>query len=1572
MRRVAGHLLLGIAGLIGLSQNSFAVPANGAPNRQSDPQSARQSARQTFGPIPLAFEPNAGQTDSSVKFLVHRPGISAGFGASGIDILLPGERSRTTRVGINFPGGQGQLDAEKILPGKTNYLHGNDPAKWHTGIANFAQLRYSHLWPGIDLVFYGNGEHLEHDLVVAPGADPGRIAFDLRGAQSVEATREGDLLVHVGDGLITFKKPVAYQETASGRKQIASDFKVDGRRISFRVGRYDHRRALTIDPVLVFSTLLVGSTFDSVGPVAVDAQGNIYVAGETNSTDFPVTASAEQPTCNKCSGIAADAFITKLSPTGTALVYSTFLGGSDQDEAHSIGVDSNGNAVISGITLSSDFPAVKPIGAFTSTDIWHMFVASLSPTGSTLNYSGIVGPLNALGFSPQPSPFPSSIFVPLTVDSAGNAYATVQTVYASFPTTPSAIAPVPPNPKAAILVAMKIAPTGSFVYSTAIPGVAAPAPPGNFGAPGPNTFFQNAIAVDSAGSAYIAGQANDGLPTTLGVIGPSFASDSGFFVFFPQEGFVLKLNPAGTAITYATYVPGTSKVSSLRVDGSGNAYLGGITSSPLLPVSSTGFQKDPGCTGCQANFLLKLNPQATAAPAGTYLRGAPRAINDAARLAHIAIDTAGHVYATGLDAQAVNFPMKNPLEQLLGGFVIELSNDLSTLLFSTGGPDAAIEISSTGKVILASDAGYPPTPGAFQTAPPAARGDLFALPNVAAIDLTVPAPAVCLSPRFLNFGSGVVAPGTTSAPQSSTLTNCGNGDLHISSVASDSPDYGASTTCALAPAALTAGSTCTVSATYSPVDYKTGNIVITDDALASPHSVGLSGFPKAPATTFSPTSLTFLETPITTSVGLSITIINSGTLPLTIASVSTTGDFSASQNCVGVTIPVFVFVPPIGGPPNNVCVMSVFFSPTNSGTRMGTLIVKDNALDSPHIVKLQGLGLTAWPTPAVANGTSAGEPGISSVPQILALPGSGFSRVTTAILDGIPFDNLSRLITVASPQELDLTLSDNDFGDVGEVPVKVITPAPGGGTSNTVATIYSPVQITDFTSRNIEFFGVGQIVKAPISQFIYTSIGNNLVSPDGKQLVDIPAVDPSVGRLVGGIQVYPHTPTTIAISDDNQFMYVALIDVNSVAQISIATGKVNFIASLGADASLGNYNATAIRVLPGQPHTWVAALQPVFDTVPEAVKVFDDATPRGKTVEHGHASSIFPGKLLFVGGDTSTLYAIDSSSMYRFSIDATGITFKDKTASLGAVDFDTDGSLLYLSTGAIIDPATLANKGNFALPPGLAVRSLVVDGANSRAIFSGDGPPLPSALAIVAPPSLIQAFNTKTLAAAGQFEMPATGAGTILRWGTNGLAVVTEGGLLDLTRSSITGVSGLLAPFHIGANFGTAPIPLAQVSAGQSATYQIGIVGVNGFNGPVTLSCENLPPFASCSFSQSTITPGSGQVTVTIATHQSGTASNIAPRVPGSGKGFIALAGLAALPFALAWMSRRRKWLALCMLMLLIGCGGGGSQIGGPPPPPPTPTPPTGSNTPIGIYTVVLTGTSSAGTRHANLPLRVL
>ena len=236
--------------------------------------------------------------------------------------------------------------------GLSNYLKGNSPSKWITGVQQFGKVTYSQIYPGIDLTFYGTAERLEHDFVVQAGADPKQIQLVISGSHPLSIEPNGDLDIQVEHGVIKLRRPDVYQLVGSDRVARAGSFTLlANNRVGFNIGPYDHARPLVIDPVLSFVTYLDGSVGqDLINAVAVDASGNVYVTGATNSTDFP-TKNAYQPACDDCNdgfGNFDDAFVTEMNPSGTALVFSTFLGGSDSDYADAIVLDKSGNIIISG------------------------------------------------------------------------------------------------------------------------------------------------------------------------------------------------------------------------------------------------------------------------------------------------------------------------------------------------------------------------------------------------------------------------------------------------------------------------------------------------------------------------------------------------------------------------------------------------------------------------------------------------------------------------------------------------------------------------------------------------------------------------------------------------------------------------------------------------------------------------------------------------------------------------------------------------------------------------------------------------------------------------------------------------------------------------------------------------------------------------------------------------------------------------------------------------------------------------------------------------------------------------
>lgn len=803
---------------------------------------------------PISFEPAPGLHSFDPQYVAHRPGRGVQFAQDGIKFLLPGQHGEAAGLNIKLLGSSGLgIKTEAELPGKSNYLIGNDPARWRTNLPTFARLRYSQVYPGIDLVFYGTGDDLEHDFVVAAGADPKRINLELQGAQSISVKAGGDLLVRLDGGDLLLKKPVAYQEIGGTRRRVSASFALSGNRVSFVLGNYNPEQTLIIDPVLVFSTFLGGSSFDQINAMATDSAGNIYVTGFTSSPNFPLHL-PEQSTCvsNTLTG-CGDAFVTKFDPTGSTLIYSTFLGGSFDDFGSSIAVDANGNAIVAGFTDSgSDFPAVNPL----ATGLGHgWFVASLSASGASLNYSGV--------YSPEPAQGTSHTAV--TVDSSGNAYLTGQTDGGGVATTPGAVGVGLFAPHT--LYVIKLNPSGALVYHGLIRGTA-PVPP--FG-PFPsdkNNFIPSAIGVDATGAAYIAGTAAaDDLPVTAGVIGSTFAGG---------KGFVVKINPAGSALAYATYIPGTTTAASMAVDSSGNAILGGNAINGL-PVSANAFRKTVNPDG---GYILKMGPAATNVLFATYLGGNRSGTSVNA----IAVGPLGTLNLAGFTDDFLpnnTFPLLNPLQRffipVITNFVATLNSDASGLLFSTvlGGNGIAdihaIAVDSTGKITVAgttSAHNFPTTSGAFQPVFPAVPTAAETHGMVAKIDPNTPAGELCVAPLGVQFGTVLV---NTSTQQPLTLINCGNADLHVSGLSVASPAFTVSANCATIPP----NTACTGTVTYSPT------VVAQDSALLTFQHDG--GIPNG-VSNFAPPLMVFGTASLTPPP----TVLISGTTTATVKSGSST------------------------------------------------------------------------------------------------------------------------------------------------------------------------------------------------------------------------------------------------------------------------------------------------------------------------------------------------------------------------------------------------------------------------------------------------------------------------------------------------------------------------------------------------------------------------------------------------------------------------------------------------------------------------------------------------------------
>ncbi len=396
----------------------FAPRSNGVSTPAPVPSTSEAPAPlppDAYGRLPLNFELNQGQTDARVKFLARGQGYGLFLTGSEAVFSLSGSQMRMRLQGASTSPKVTGVDQ---LPGKVNYLIGNKSDEWRTNIPTYARVRYQQVYRGVDLIYYGNQRQLEYDFVIEPRASFKQIRFAFEGAGKPRLNRRGDLILKSGAGKITLQRPIAYQEIDNQRREVSVRYLLRPRgEVAFQVGNYDKTRQLVIDPVLVYSTYLGGTSQDQANGIAVDSAGNAYITGETDSVNFP-TGSPLQA----ANGGLADVFVTKLNATGSALIYSTYLGGSALDIGTSIAVDTAGNAYITGYTNSTNFPAVNALHP-TLTGFFDAFIGELNSSGSGLVYSTYLGGHSADGANS------------IAVDSGGNAYVTGFTVSPDFPTS---------------------------------------------------------------------------------------------------------------------------------------------------------------------------------------------------------------------------------------------------------------------------------------------------------------------------------------------------------------------------------------------------------------------------------------------------------------------------------------------------------------------------------------------------------------------------------------------------------------------------------------------------------------------------------------------------------------------------------------------------------------------------------------------------------------------------------------------------------------------------------------------------------------------------------------------------------------------------------------------------------------------------------------------------------------------------------------------------------------------------------------------------------------------------------
>ena len=1035
---------MSVAGCVLTIQHRAPKDAKTAGLRQATPSSVSQVSRQ-YGKLPLAFEPNLGQSKGQAKFLAHGDGYSL-FLASREAVLALREspkgksaehpRADVLRMQLVGANDAAPFSAIDEMPGKSNYLIGKNPADWHTNVPTYRKVAEKGIYPGVDLVYYGTQRQLEYDFVVAPRADVAPIHLAVQGAQNLRIDNQGELVMAVEGGEVRLHKPVAYQEAATEKQMVVAAYALDANHeVRFEVGDYDRSRSLVIDPVLAYSSMLGGSNIDGANAIAIAPDNTAFIAGGTFSTDFP-TAHPLQPNAGGPNDFPQDAFVAKISADGSTLLYSTYLGGSLQDVANGIAVDPLGDAYVTGTTESKDFPVTA--GSFdtlcggdgecgatynpNSLIVSNAFVSKLNPEGSGLIYSTFLGYYEIVrGLA-------------IAVDANENAYVTGQTgpniiptvtitppaePPPPFPTTPSAFqgtlggGPTDPAPDCFIT---KFSATGdSILYSSYLGGS--------------NEDSCFGIAVDSNQNAYVTGLTySTDFPLAAAVQGANGGAG---------DAFVSKVNTNGTgaaSLVFSTYLGGAGldEGNGVAADNSGHVYVAGLTNSGGLP-QGTGFGTYSGEGDA---FAAEYATPPTLTASLIYFSYVGGTLADAAN--GIAIDSLGDAYIAG-STVSTDFPVAGaPFQPTYGGgnadaFVTELNPTGSALVYSTylGGTNTdiayGIAVDSSGSAYVAGQTCSSDFPQANPLPiTPGGNCDAF-------ISKVTILQGIAVNPSGLNFPTQSL--NTTSQPLTVTITN-GQNALNITGITLSGTNAGDFTSTQNCVESMAPGAQCVISVTFTPTaaGVRQASLTITNSGIANPSVVvALTG--STSSVTLSASTLTFGTAqnpqPVgATSAAQSITVTNSGAIPVTFSSITASGDFAETDNCTKAPLQ-----------PTTNCTINVTYTPSGPGASVGALTITDSAPGSPQVVLLNGNAVVQQFSISAVSPSATVPAGHSANYTLLITPIAGFSQPVTLGCSGLPFG--ASCLATQNP----VTLSGSGSTQVGlEITTEARTavpPSPG-------------------------------------------------------------------------------------------------------------------------------------------------------------------------------------------------------------------------------------------------------------------------------------------------------------------------------------------------------------------------------------------------------------------------------------------------------------------------------------------------------------------------------------------------
>ncbi|HKF23255.1 MAG TPA: choice-of-anchor D domain-containing protein [Candidatus Angelobacter sp.] len=949
--KLAGCCLIGIQALLLVFFVAVVAPAAQA----ADAPGTAQKVGPKMPPTEVFFEPLNARQQQTVLYRSHGLGLPASFEQDAVRLSLPrnvasGATQSTdpSSVRLHFVGGSSsaRVEGAELLQGISNYFAGSDPKQWRTKVPHFARVVYRGVYPGVDVVFYGEQGRLEYDYVLAPGADPSRLRLEVEGAQ-LSLSPEGEVIVASGGReVMRLKKPKAFQDREPQRL-VAADYVLKGNEVAVRLGKYDHHRQLVVDPALAFATFVMSNCTgvacrDIINGMAVDNTG-VYLVGTTTAAVFP--SADGQPPVGVTRG-ANTTFVVKLDPTGVKVLYASFFVFS---RGEAIAVDGQGHAVFGGEVF--DAPAGTPgfpltAGSFNGHTPVHCvncdipFATELSSDGSSLVFSTLLqadsGNANGGNFVPDYS-------IPgIAIDSTGAVYVSGfisqfghgDTSLLPVAATPGAFLTSHPSTKGNAFI-MKLNPTGSALdYSTFM------------GSPSGNASF--AIAVDGNGAAYLHGTAGPDFPTTPGAFQTTAPSTA---------AVVVKLHPDAKTLDYSTFFGDFTTVSGgIAVANNGEAVVSGNGATvPTTPgaICST------GTSGQQRAYLARFNAAGSALVYSTTLCNVA---NSSSESGGVAVDSSGAAYVEVLitsfnSLPSMQFPLLNPIQGYVPPPALETTSVLKVdssgaLQWGTFFGDSidhsgdlpstttgAIAVDGTGAVYFLSGgvAATPTTPGSFRQILP---DGYFQGPYLAKIVPSLGAPVPVLR-TSLDFGS--VAFGTSSAPNDAIVGNFGDATLPAPT-ASITGDFSQTSAC---QNPVPAGDKCAFTVTFTPTaaGLRTGVLTVHFGGALPDQTTALSGTGLAPTVTPSATKITFPpQFPLnTTSPPQQLKITNNGTFALNISNIQTTGDFAQTNTCSSVAIGAF-------------CLVQVTFTPTANGVRNGTVELSDNAVNSPQTVNLVGFG----------------------------------------------------------------------------------------------------------------------------------------------------------------------------------------------------------------------------------------------------------------------------------------------------------------------------------------------------------------------------------------------------------------------------------------------------------------------------------------------------------------------------------------------------------------------------------------------------------------------------------------